>query len=54
MYKVYINGVLVKKYPYEIQALIYCYMNGYVYTGGGWYFLDDRVRIKSDEEEDAI
>lgn len=51
MYDVYVNNVKVKSYPFKIQAVIYCYLNGYVSSGGcdfdnGWYyFLDEKVRI---------
>lgn len=46
MFEVYVNDTLVKSYPYKTQAIVYCFMNGYVNTGRGWYFLDDRVKIK--------
>lgn len=52
MYNVYVNNTLVKSYPFRIQAVIYCYMNGYVYEGGydfdnRWYrVLDPRVKIR--------
>ena len=51
MYNVYVNNTKVKSYPFKIQAVIYCYMKGYVWEGGcvfdnGWYiFLDEKVRV---------
>ena len=51
MYNVYVNGTKVKSYKYKIQAIIYCFMNGYVSSGGhdmdsNWYyFYDDRVKV---------
>ena len=51
MYSVYINNTKVKSYPFKIQAIIYCYMKGYVSEGGydfdnGWYrFLDKKVEV---------
>ena len=53
-YNVYVNNTLVKSYPFKIQAIIYCYMNGYVSEGGhdfnnGRYiFLDERVKIRKE------
>lgn len=51
MYNVYVNGTKVKSYKYKIQAIIYCYMHGYVSSGGYdfdncWYiFLDEKVKV---------
>lgn len=52
MWNVYVRGVLVKSYTYKLQAVIYCLLKGYVYTGtGDWYpyrdivTLDPRVKI---------
>lgn len=59
-YNVYINDTVVKSYPFKIQAIIYCYMNGYVSQGGydfdnGWYtFLDERVKIEKVENEQDV
>lgn len=49
MYQVVVNNKVVKTYPFKIQAIIYCFMNGYVTSGRGWYFLDDRVKISKCE-----
>jgi hypothetical protein len=49
MYQVIVNNKVVKTYPFKIQAIIYCFMNGYVTIGRGWYFLDDRVKISECE-----
>lgn len=52
MYNIYVNNQLVKSYKYEIQAVTYCFMKGYISSGGydfynGWYyFLDERVKIE--------
>ena len=45
-YQVIVNNQTVKEYPYKIQAIVYCFLNGYVNTGRGWYFLDGRVNIE--------
>lgn len=40
-YIVYVGGYPVKYYRYWVQAITYCLMNGYVYTGSGtdeWNF----------------
>ena len=45
-YNVYVNNKLVKIYKYQIQAVIYCFLNGYVTSGRGLYFLNPKVEIK--------
>lgn len=49
MYQVTVNNVVVKTYPFKVQAVIYCFMNGYVTSGRGWYFLNERVKISEVE-----
>lgn len=51
-----VNGNIVKSYPYKWQAVMFCYMNGYVYSGlNEWnnfkeiVCLDDRVKIETTE-----
>ena len=48
-YEVWVTGKdlkgLVKKYHFKIQAIIYCFLSGYVSTGRGWYFLNPNVEI---------
>ena len=48
-YEVWVLGKdlkgLVKRYPFKIQAIIYCFLNGYVSSGKGWYFLNSNVEI---------
>lgn len=57
MYNVYVNNVKVKSYPFKIQAVIYCYMNGYVSEGlhdfsNNWIVtLNDKVQIWKEEDE---
>lgn len=52
MYKVILNNNIVKSYPYKIQAIVWCFLNGYVYSGGydfdnkRYYFLDDSIKIE--------
>lgn len=53
MYQVVVNNKVVKTYPFKIQAIIYCFMNGYVTSGRGWYFLDDSVKISECEVIDG-
>lgn len=52
-YQVIVNKEIVKEYPFKIQAVIYCFMNGYVYHGyDEWRsyreirVLDNRVEIR--------
>lgn len=52
IYKVVVHNNVVKEYPTELQAIIYCLMNGYINTGYGWYFLDDRVKIERCEQNE--
>ena len=52
MFQVTVNNIVVKEFPYKLQALIYCIENGYVYKAGNKYRLDERVHItgfKNDE-----
>jgi hypothetical protein len=40
-YKIYVGNTLVKEYRYWLQAITYCLMNGYIYSGSGtdkWNF----------------
>lgn len=53
MYQVTVNNTIVKEYPFKLQAIIYCFLNGYVTSGRGWYFLDDRVKISEREVKDV-
>lgn len=55
MYNVIVNNTIVKTYPYKIQAIIYCFLKGYVYSGyDEWHsynyvqVLDDRVKIEEE------
>lgn len=59
MWNVYVNGVLVKSYAYKLQAVTYCLIKGYIYTGmGDWYpyidiaALDPRVKIVKEKRCD--
>lgn len=58
MYEVYVNNKLVKSYKFKIQAVVYCYMNGYVYEGGhdfddNWIVtLDPRAEIRKVEKNE--
>ena len=45
-YIVYVKGFAEKEYKYKIQAIIYCFLNGYVSSGRGLYFLHPDVRIE--------
>lgn len=51
-YCVLVNDKVVKTYKYRIQAIIYCLLKGYVYSGtsewSGKYhsFLDPKVKIR--------
>ena len=56
MYSVYVNNVKVKSYKYKIQATVYCFLKGYIYSGGcdfdndWYYFYDDRVKVVREDE----
>lgn len=46
-YVVSIKNVEVKRYPYKIQAIIYCLLNGYyVSTGRGLFSIHPDVTIE--------
>lgn len=46
-YVVSIKNVGVKRYPYKIQAIIYCLLNGYyVFTGRGFFLPHPDVTIE--------
>lgn len=53
MFEIYVNNIKVKTYPFKIQAIIYCFLNGYITTSTGdfkdkqWYFLNPKVKINS-------
>lgn len=51
MYQVIVNNTMVKTYPFKIQAIVYCFLNGYVSSGRGWYFLDEKVKVRKVENE---
>lgn len=54
-YEVWVKGkdlmAKVKTYPFKLQAVIYCFLNGYVTSGRGWYFLNPRVEIREVNDE---
>lgn len=37
---------LIKSYPFKLQAIIWCVLNGFVSVGRGQYFLDPSIEIK--------
>lgn len=42
----------VKTYPFKLQAVIWCVLNGYVYQQGfGRPFLDPKIKIKEVEDD---
>lgn len=49
-YEITRKGRIIKSYPFRLQAVIYCYLKGFVYTGGygsqKFYTLDPDVEIK--------
>lgn len=52
-----VDNKIVKEYPYKWQAVMYCYLNGYVYSGiNEWnnfkeiVCLDNRVEIELKEK----
>ena len=53
MYEVYVNNRKVKEYPFKLQAITYCFMNGYIACGSGdfgihkrYYFMNPKVKIR--------
>lgn len=36
----------IKSYPFKLQALIWCVLNGFVSVGRGQYFLHPNIKIK--------
>jgi hypothetical protein len=51
MYQVKVRDEVVKTYPFKLQAIIYCFLNGYVTSGRGWYFLNPYVKINEVEND---
>lgn len=55
MFQVFKDNICIKEYPFKLQAIMYCMMHGYVYSGlGDWNFesiimLDPCVQIKERE-----
>jgi hypothetical protein len=54
MWEVTVNGKVVKKYPFKLQAQVYCMLKGYVYFGHDewnhfreFYVLDNHVKIRA-------
>ena len=45
-YIVYVKGFAEKEYKYKIQAIIYCFLNGYIFTDGRNHFLHQDVEIE--------
>lgn len=46
-YEVWLYDVrILKSYPFKLQAIIWCVLNGYVSVGRGQYFLDPKIKIK--------
>ena len=37
---------LHKTYSHKAQAAIWCFLNNFVYSGRGYYFLDKKVEIR--------
>ena len=49
MYLVKVNDKTVKEYKFKIQAITYCFLNGYVSSGRGYYFLNPLVKIVEEQ-----
>lgn len=39
------NGRELKRYQHKLQVWCYLLMNGYMWTGHGWYFKDPDIEI---------
>lgn len=39
MYRVFVDGEVVKEYPDKYRCYIYCHMKGYIMSGKGYYWL---------------
>ena len=37
---------LFKSYPHKLQAVIWCFLNNFINSGRGHYFLDERIEIR--------
>jgi|GEM_PF-6885198 len=46
MYQVVNKGSVVKEYPYKIQAVVWCFLHGFITTGYGYYFLNPDIEIR--------
>lgn len=52
IYRVFVDGECVKEYRHRIQAVIWCFLHGYVYSGRGYTFINDyHVKIEEEEEK---
>ena len=49
MYLVKVNDKTAKKYKFKTQAIIYCFLNGYISFGRGYYFLNPLVKIVEEQ-----
>lgn len=49
MYLVKVNDKTVKEYKFKTQAIIYCFLSGYVSSGRGYYFLNPLVKIVEEQ-----
>lgn len=38
-YQVIVNNKIIKEYPYRIQSVIWCFLNGYGYQGKGYRWI---------------
>ena len=45
MYQIQFRDNIIKTYPFKIQAIIWCYLHGFVSTGRKYTFLDDKIEI---------
>lgn len=46
MYQILINNNIVKEYPFKLQCITWCILNGYVCNGGMMHWLIPTVKIK--------
>lgn len=57
MYEILLNNVKVKTYEYELQAITWCFMNGFIASGGydfdnnKYYFLNPNIKVRKVRNE---
>lgn len=52
IYEIWHHNKILKTYYFKIQAIIWCYLNGFVNYGRNEYWLDENIKIKELKSND--